>query len=225
MTVKAGQILVNEIVPRIRSIVPRSVLKIGSEDNEEVIQDTIAMAARLLDRNERNGKPTAACCIAFYSLQHAKSGRRMAGTGKTDAMGPRTQLEGRSAMVSFDEIIHVDELTNEPVTLGDMLADGNEDPSTIGARNIDWEEFLVTQGKRPRAVVRCSAEGGRLQEVADRFKVSYSTINDDRQKLATSVRAYMGDDVLDVVKRLAPWQGNLRASREKLACRERHRGI
>ncbi len=31
--------------------------------------------------------------------------------------------------------------SDESVTLGEILATDREDPATLGARNVDWEEF------------------------------------------------------------------------------------
>ena len=47
MTFKSGQLLVDEIVPRIAAVVARSVKLVGCEDVEEVTQDAIAMAAKM----------------------------------------------------------------------------------------------------------------------------------------------------------------------------------
>lgn len=48
--------LLNEVAPRIRSAVPHCVHAVGCEDAEELIQDTIAMAAKLYDSAEKAGK-------------------------------------------------------------------------------------------------------------------------------------------------------------------------
>ena len=50
MSPQAGWILQEEIVPRLCGAVPKSVLCVGSEDHQELIQDAITMAARMLDR-------------------------------------------------------------------------------------------------------------------------------------------------------------------------------
>ena len=53
MSSSAGLLLVQEIVPRIEAVIPRSVKQVGSEDVQEVTQDAIAMAARMLHSAER----------------------------------------------------------------------------------------------------------------------------------------------------------------------------
>jgi hypothetical protein len=45
MSPQAGWILQEEVVPRLRSAIPRAVSFVGSEDAEELIQDATAMAA------------------------------------------------------------------------------------------------------------------------------------------------------------------------------------
>ena len=66
MSPQLGWILQEEIVPRLRSAIPRNVNQIGSEDAEELIQDATCMAARLLDRTEQQGKQVTAGNIAYY---------------------------------------------------------------------------------------------------------------------------------------------------------------
>ena len=78
MSPKAGFVLQEEIYPRLCSAIPKSVCFVGAEDAEELIQDATAMAARMIDRVESQGKlgRVSASNIAYYTIQHAKSGRR-----------------------------------------------------------------------------------------------------------------------------------------------------
>jgi hypothetical protein len=48
MSPQAGWILQEEIVPRLRSAIPRNVNQIGSEDAEELIQDATVMAVLII---------------------------------------------------------------------------------------------------------------------------------------------------------------------------------
>lgn len=56
MSPQAGWILQEEIVPRLRAAIPRSVRGVGCEDAEELVQDSIAVAAKMLDSAEAAGK-------------------------------------------------------------------------------------------------------------------------------------------------------------------------
>ena len=56
MSPQAGFILQDQVVPRLRAAIPRTVLTIGSEDHEELIQDATCLAARILHNAELNGK-------------------------------------------------------------------------------------------------------------------------------------------------------------------------
>jgi hypothetical protein len=76
--------LQEEIVPRLRSAIPRNVNQIGSEDAEELIQDAIVMAAKLLDNAERANKTVTPGNIAYYTILHMKSGRRSCGSSYSD---------------------------------------------------------------------------------------------------------------------------------------------
>src|ERR1017187_9958243 len=98
-----GRNLCTEVVPRIRAAIPTSTRMIGAEDASELIQDTIAHAAGMLHRAEAAGKKVAASTVAYFAVKLTRSGRRSTGSGATDVMHPRTQLAGRSRVVSFDE--------------------------------------------------------------------------------------------------------------------------
>ena len=66
MTAQAGEMLVEQIVPRLRTLVPKSVKPVGAEDTEELIQDSLVVAAQMLHRVEQSGKTVMR---KFYS-QH-----------------------------------------------------------------------------------------------------------------------------------------------------------
>src|SRR5258708_5817082 len=52
----AGSLLIDEIIPRLRNSLPMAVLRIGSEDIEELIQDGTVLAAQILISAESKGK-------------------------------------------------------------------------------------------------------------------------------------------------------------------------
>ena len=52
MSPKLGTMLVKQVVPRLR-VAARSIPKIGSEDDEEIVQDAILVAARMMDSAEK----------------------------------------------------------------------------------------------------------------------------------------------------------------------------
>ena len=54
MSPHAGWILQEEVVPRLRSSIPRTVNYIGSEDSEELVQDATCMAARLMELHSQH---------------------------------------------------------------------------------------------------------------------------------------------------------------------------
>ncbi len=63
MSPEAGWLLVDQIVPRLRAVIPRSVLTVGSEDHEELVQDATCMAVRIMDNGERKGKRSSKCSL------------------------------------------------------------------------------------------------------------------------------------------------------------------
>ena len=92
MTAQAGNMLVEEITPRLRTLVPKSVKPVGGEDAEELLQDAITIAAQMLHRVEVSGKTVTPGNIAYYVILHMRSGRRSQGSSRVDTMAVGTQL-------------------------------------------------------------------------------------------------------------------------------------
>ena len=220
MSSHADTILTDEIVPRLRTMIPRQVSFVGSEDAEEVLQDATLMAARLLARARANGKQVTPGTIAYYTMLHVRSGRRSHSSGRSDVMGARTQIVGNSLLQSMEApLAPDDEAPDDMFTLGDVLASEAEDPSETAARNLDWQAFAATLDERDLAVLECLAGEVRLQEVATRHGVGRSTVQTWRNRLTELVRSFMGADALRQLPRVPAWRDNLRAFHEQLACK------
>ncbi len=93
------------------------------------------------------------------------------------------------------------------------------------ARNLDWQEFVKSQDERGQTILRFIAEGRQLKEVARKFNVCDSTIQQHRNRLAVALLEFMGADVLKDVSRKPQWNDNLHANQEKMACREERRHL
>jgi hypothetical protein len=94
MSPQAGFLLQTQLVPRLRSAIPIVVHCVGAGDAQELIQDATAMAAKLMHNVEAAGKKVTPGNIAFYTLQHIKSGRRPTRSSMSDVHGSGTQLAG-----------------------------------------------------------------------------------------------------------------------------------
>ena len=75
MSSHVDNVLIDEIVPRLRHLIPHHVPRVGSEDPEELLQDATLIAVRLLARARVNGKTVTPGNIAYYTLLHLRSGR------------------------------------------------------------------------------------------------------------------------------------------------------
>ena len=75
MSPQAGTVLLEQITPRLKAAVPY-LKPVGREDMEELYQDGLCMAVRLLESNERQRKKMPASSAAYYTILHLKSGRR-----------------------------------------------------------------------------------------------------------------------------------------------------
>jgi hypothetical protein len=219
MSPSAGDLLVEQIAPRLRTLVPKSVKPVGGEDAEELLQDAITIAAQMLDRVEQQQKKVTPGNIAYYVILHMRSGRRSQGSSRVDTMGIGTQLDGSSSVLSFEEEVGYDPELDEPITLEQLLASEHEDPSLVAARNIDWELFIRTRDYRYGIMVKGIAEGQTLKATAERSGHLYASLYGLKEKLAEDVREYLGDEALHDSVQMPRWKASIARDREKTACR------
>lgn len=220
MSPQTGWILQEEVVPRLRSAIPQAVNFVGCEDAQELIQDATAIAARILHNAEAKGKKVASSSVAYYSIQHCRSGRRSVGNSCSDVHGSGTQIAGRSRLKSLDEAAAIDEESGgEILEFHDILSNDAEDPSMAAARHLDWQSFCAGLSERERTMVVFVAEGKTLRDAAHVLKVSDSTMQNSKRDLAVKILEFMGIDILVQVQRLPGWKKDLEATREKMACR------
>ena len=201
-----------------------SFVPVGSDDREEQFQDAMATAAQLLHSVEARSKAgVSAGNVAYFAVKLVKQGRRSYGS-KPDPLHPVTSMSGRCRVVSMDEPVQCEEGSDEPLVLGEVLASEAEDPSATGARNLDWQAFTATLDELARNILQCLADERPLLEVAHAAGVSRSTIQNHKNRLTAAMQAFMGPELMQELQRAPQWRINIRAMREKLACRyERQR--
>lgn len=225
MSPQAGVVLMQEIAPRLRSAIPQCVHKVGAEDDEELYQDGLAMAAKLMDGLEARGKCVTPGNVAYYTLLHLKSGRRSYSTGHTDVMGSATQIGHNSMVLSMEEEVGFDPEMNEPIRLEEMLTDGRDDPSMEAARNMDWEEFIESHDARYICVIHDTASGYSLLDTARACQIPYHEVREIRDRLVDDLLEWMGPTAIADAAAVPGWRGNILVDREKTACRaDRRRG-
>ena len=219
MTAQAGTMLVEEIAPRLRTLVPKSVKPVGAEDPEELLQDALAIAANMLHRVEQSGKQFTPGNIAYYVILHMRSGRRSQGSSRVDTMGIGTQLDGSSSVLSFEEEVGYDPELDAPITLGDLLASEHEDPAMKASRNIDWELFIRTHDYRYGIMIKGIAEGRSLKATAEASEHLYMSLYGLKEKMAEDVREYLGEEALADSVKTPKWKACINRDREKASCR------
>ena len=224
MNPQTGELLVNEVAPRIRSSL-LGVNCIGAEDREELEQDAVAIAAGLLESIEARGKQVTPGNVAYYAVKQIRQGRRSTGFFKSDAHHPAAQVSGRSRVVSLEEPVKSEEGSEEPLVLWEVLASDAEDPSATGARNLDWRGFVATLDELARAILQCLADERPLLEVAHAAGMSRSTIQSHKNRLSEAVLAFMGPGLLRELQRPSQWRINIQSVRERLACRYERRVV
>jgi len=193
---------------------------VGAEDPEELIGDATLHAARILHSAEARNKTVSASNVAYYAIEHTRSGRRSCGNSASDVHGAATQLKGRSKLESMEQVVASnEECGGEIWELHDVLSRDEEDPGTKAARKMDWSEFASALTERERAVIECIIEGRSLGDAAKSFRVCDSTMQGDKRNLAVKIQTFFGSDILIEVRRSPRWKDDLMTSREKLNCR------
>ena len=219
MSPEASAVLLEEIAPRLKGAV-HGIKPVGCEDKEELYQDGLCMAARLLESNERQGKQVPASSVAYYTILHLKSGRRSHSAGRSDVYGSGTQLDGKTAVISMETEVAYDPETCEPIRLGEFLACHQDDPSTRACRNIDWDEFIDSHDYRYGVLIRDVAVGVTVLDRAKENGERYSQVRSLKDKMESDLREYLGADAVADSTKKPRWYGDLHAERERSSCRQ-----
>ena len=218
MSPEAGVCLMEQIAPRLKAAV-HGIKPVGCEDKEELYQDGLCMAARLLESNERQGKQVPASSVAFYTILHLKSGRRSHSAARTDVYGSGTQLDGKTAVISMETEVAYDPETCEPIRLGEFLACHQDDPSTRACRNIDWDEFIASHDYRYGVLLRDMAEGKDVLSRSQEWRQKYSQVRVLKERMEAELREHMGPRAVADCMSRPMWVGDLYAERERSACK------
>jgi hypothetical protein len=220
MSPRASWILQEEIVPRLNGAVPRSVLCVGSEDPQELIQDATVMAAKMIDRVEQQGKlgKVTASNIAYYTIQHLKSGRRANGSRSVDVLGSSTQLNGTSKLHSLNEVVSESE-GDEIFELHDVISNNNDDPGVLAARRMDWNSLCQSLNKIELLLVECICSGLTIREICRAVKLTKRRLMELQRRVAVKIAEYMGAEILCDIALIPNWRIGLDCERELLACR------
>ena len=221
MSARTNAILQKEIIPRLCGSIPHSVRCVGAESSEDLVADGITMAARMLARVESQGKlgKVSASNIAYYTIQHLKSGRRANGTSSIDVMATATQLNGSSQLHSLNEVVSQSEGGDEIFELHDVISNDHEDPSVRATRKLDWDTFLSGLSKVERIVVEFLYAGKTLRQAGRSVGVGDSTMQSYRKKIAAKIVEFMGADILRDIASIPNWRIGLDCERALLACR------
>jgi hypothetical protein len=114
--------------------------------------------------------------IAYYTLQHLKSGRRAGGTSTVDIMASATQLNGTSKLHSLNEVVSQSECGDEIFELHDVISTDHEGPSVRATRKLDWDTFMSGLNKVEKLVVEFLYAGKTLRQAGHSVGMSDSTM-------------------------------------------------
>ncbi|NQU11687.1 hypothetical protein HQ590_12910 [bacterium] len=164
-------------------------------DIGEVEEDTATDPRVRDDSLERAGKEPIARSVAYYAVQRTRSGRRSYGSGCTDVLSPGARLDHGLGLLSIDQEAAPGGDDPSP-TLGESLAAPVEDPATIAARAVDWDELEDLLDDRECRVVQGLSLGRGTGELAGSFRVSPSRVTQIQREIAAKIRESWGDGAL-----------------------------
>ena len=217
MSPDAGCMLTEHIAPRIRAT-SRCLPQIGADDAEEMYQDGLAIAAKMLDAAEKNGKQVTAGNIAWYASKQLATGRRSTYGGRADVLSPAARLDGKSRLTHMQQEVAHDPVTGEGIALGDLLADTAEDPADAAARNLDWTEMLSRLDDLSRHMIVAFARGDTMRGLKSEAGLSDSGMSSRKRKLVAAIDEHLGDGCLADAGRAPSWLPDIAVQREKEAC-------
>ena len=178
----------------------------------------------MLDAAEPQGKEVASSSIAWYTTRQLLTGRRSTYAGRADVLSPAAQLDGRSRLTSVEEEMN-DPETGESISIGEALACNDEDPSLAAARNIDWEDFLLSGDAMTGLMIGAFARGDTMRDLKGVTGLSDSGISDRKRQMDARLVEHFGADSLDAcladAGRDPVWMADLIAEREAEACMHR----
>jgi hypothetical protein len=223
MNRKTETLLLQEIAPRLRAAIPKTVPMVGADDVDELVQDGIVIALLLYRSAKRAGKKASGSNVAHYALLHLRMGRRSTGCRSEDVHHPAAQINGRALVCSMDAPISDGEHGEEPLTLHDCIAAPVDDPATAAARRLDWQPVLDGLDRTGKAILVALVEGRKLTLLVRRLRRSRSAIQDSKVRLGRLVKEQLGADILRQVQTRPAWHSGLDAIQERLACRAERR--
>ena len=163
------------------------------------------MAAKMWVNAEARGKTVTAGNIAYYTLQHLKTGRRSTGNSCADVLASGTQLNGRSSVGSMEDEATKDNAFGAPLTFHELISNEDDDPSMQAMRRLDWEAFLSGLDPRLRTLVHWVSEGRTLKSLAGHWNLSLTRVMQLKEKLQLRIREHFGEEPIRMSARLPPW--------------------
>jgi len=134
-------------------------------------------------RRGRESLPTA-YTLVMYSNRNYHSGRRIAGSSQTDALGEMTRRSGRSQALTFDLVVD-----GEQFTLADVLPDRRtwQNPYQAARAAHDWRLIADRCQPQERRVLGLLQEGRCTNEIAKLLKLSAGRVSQVKASLRDRV--------------------------------------
>ena len=220
MSPQSCDLLLTKIMPALEKTVPRHVYPSAGEDAAELVQDGLAIAAGMLEADEKAGRTSLPTSIAFYTVQRLKSGSRSHSSSTTDVLSLFAQRSGKVSVVSMHGAINQQsDDGDENLCIGDLLTFRGDDPGTKACRSLDWHEFFDSLGARERDVVRDISQGIAFKHTAGKLNISQPRLTQIKQRIGRQIKAYMGGSIQTEILEKPLWEKSVRSTRENDAAR------
>lgn len=102
MNSETETLLLQEVAPRLRAAIPKTIPIVGSDDPEELLQDGLAIAIHIHRGARKARKKVSEGNIAHYAILALRSGRRSTGFKQNDVLHPAAQLNRHARVQSLD---------------------------------------------------------------------------------------------------------------------------
>ncbi len=182
------------LLPAIQTHARIQFRRLPAERREEAIREAIASACISYQLLAARGKLRVAHPgpLADFAVRHVRTGRHVGGhqDAARDVLSPVAHQRHGVRLRSIDQI-QPGSHTRDWMALA--VADRNDSIPDTAAFRIDFAQWLRSQSRRDRRIIRYLIRGDRTCEIAGRLKISPSRVSQLRRKYEQAWRMYQGE--------------------------------
>ena len=175
--------LLIKMLPRFQSYARRLQRRFKHFDVDDTVQDLVGMALQMYRSLQLRGKQAFYSPIMKFAIKRFRDGRRFVGQNKTDALAVQTQMLGRSAVYSLDQL---DDGDVPRITK-------SREPSIFRAvqTKMDFQAWYHRQSTRDQEIITDLAMSETTTAVAKKYGVTPGAISQRRKAYSLSWNAFI----------------------------------